>query len=366
MYRADIDEFVFTRYADSDALRLRGTSTRYAAIVAIGADRLDIPRQRRVLGGRTGVEFVAMLVDRLPAVTNLGDVALICWAAAQSAPHLLPAALARLRAVDQPGRPRYVVEAAWVVSALAAARPHADVEADLTRARARLLNSKRRHSPLFPHATGPGLVSWYRTHVACYADQVYPIQALALLHASGDDPTALQAADACAQRICRLQGADGQWWWHYDARTGGLVESYPVYTVHQHAMGPMALLDLADAGGQLHLDAIESGLGWLSNPPELRTPDRATRPMLFDEDGVTWRKVYRGDPRKVVRAARALGTRVNSRTRLSTLDRIYRPSAIDRECRPYEFGWLLYAWLERDTSDRHTAGINTHRHNNQG
>jgi hypothetical protein len=33
--------------------------------------------------------------------------------------------------------------------------------------------------------------------------------------------------------------------------------------------------------------------------------------------------------------------------RLSALDRMYRPTSLDRECRPYEFGWMLFAWLGR-------------------
>jgi hypothetical protein len=23
---------------------------------------------------------------------------------------------------------------------------------------------------------------------------------------------------------------------------------------------------------------------------------------------------------------------------------VYRPLSVDRECRPYEFGWMLHAW----------------------
>ena len=82
-----------------------------------------------------------------------------------------------------------------------------------------------------------------------FAAQVYPIQALARLHRSADDQEALAVANSVAAAICTAQGEAGQWWWHYDGRTGGVVEGYPVYSVHQHAMGPMALLDLAEAGG---------------------------------------------------------------------------------------------------------------------
>src|SRR5205085_4135860 len=127
------------------------------------------------------------------------------------------------------------------------------------RARDTLLTSRHKGSPLFPHATGPGLLPWYRTHVACFADQVYPIQALARLYHSGNDADALAAAEECAARICELQGDGGQWWWHYDARTGRVIEGYPVYSVHQHAMAPMALLDLAEAGGSGRMADIARG-----------------------------------------------------------------------------------------------------------
>lgn len=344
MYRPDTDEFVFTRAAGSDGrVESRGTSTRYAAIVALGAGLLAEPEQRRVLRGRSVEDLVTILIDRLGRVDNVGDVALVCWAAAEVDHPRLAEALARLGEVDASPRPRYVVEAAWVLDALVAARGHADVEARLARARERLLASRHVGSPVFPHATASGLVPWYRGHVACFADQVYPIQALARLHRSADDAQALRAATECADRICQLQGSGGQWWWHYDARNGRLVEGYPVYTVHQHAMAPMALLDLADAGGGDYREPIERGLRWISGPDELGPQGES---MVLDADGVTWRKVWRGDPGKLVRAAHGLTSRVLPTRRAPGVDRLYRPGAIDRECRPYEFGWLLFTWLD--------------------
>lgn len=80
--------------------------------------------------------------------------------------------------------------------------------------------------------------------------------------------------------------------------------------------------------------------------PELAGPTGTPRePMIREELGVTWRKVYRGDPKKAVRAARGLTTRVAPHARLAPLDLLFRPRAVDRECRPYEFGWMLFAWL---------------------
>ena len=264
----------------------------------------------------------------------------MCWAAAEGGHADLDHALQRLAALDQPERPVDVVSAAWVVSALAAARPLADVERHLAAARQRLLAA--RGPAVYPHTTGPD-TPWYRAHVGSFADQVYPIQALARLHRSADDPEALAVAGTVAGAICSAQGAGGQWWWHYDSRTGAVVEGYPVYSVHQHAMGPMALLDLADAGGDGHLDAIRRGLRWLAGPPEGRSGRLG--PLVLDEPPITWRKVARADHRKIVRGLRAASTRIVPGARVAALDRVYPPGVVDHECRPYELGWLLYTWL---------------------
>jgi hypothetical protein len=38
---------------------------------------------------------------------------------------------------------------------------------------------------------------------------------------------------------------------------------------------------------------------------------------------------------------------------LPGLDRAFPPDLIDHECRPYELGWLLYAWLPAREVARH-------------
>jgi hypothetical protein len=346
----DNGEFVFTVTGQAVAdqhgaaggwrLRRAGTSLRYGAITALGLLRLPEPDQRTVLGGMTAIDLVGQQTKRIDEISGLGDAALVCWAAAEGGHADLDHALRRLAALDQPERPVDVVSAAWVVSALAAARPLADVERHLAAARQRLLAA--RGPVVYPHTTGRN-TPWYRAHVGSFADQVYPIQALARLHRSADDPEALAVAGTVAGAICSAQGAGGQWWWHYDSRTGAVVEGYPVYSVHQHAMGPMALLDLADAGGDGHLDAIRRGLRWLAGPPEGRSASPAQ--MVLDEPPITWRKVARADHRKVVRGLRAASTRIVPGARIAALDRVYPPGVVDHECRPYELGWLLYTWL---------------------
>jgi hypothetical protein len=342
----DNGEFVFTVTGERSTsqpgpggtwrLRRAGMSLRYGAITALGLLRLPEPDQRTVLAGMTAEDLVGQLAKGIDEISGLGDAALVCWAAAECGHGDTEHALQHLAALDQAERPVDVVSAAWVVSALAAARPVADVERHLAAARQRLLAA--RGAAVYPHTTGPG-APWYRAHVGSFADQVYPIQALARLHRSADDPEALAVAGTVAGAIVSAQGAGGQWWWHYDSRSGAVVEGYPVYSVHQHAMGPMALLDLADAGGDGHLDAIRRGLRWLAGPPE------GAAELILDEPPITWRKIARADHRKVVRGLRAASTRIVPGARVAALDRVYPPGVVDHECRPYELGWLLYTWL---------------------
>lgn len=313
-----------------------GKSMRYAAIAVLGLLRLPQQAQRRVLDGDTCDSLISRLTKGMSEMTSRADVALLCWAAAEAGHGELPLALSRLAELDPPESPGYVVDAAWVVSALIAARRQADVEEHLARARRGLLAA--RGAVLYPHVAGGG-AAWYRAHVGSFADQVYPLQALARLHASADDPEAFAVADEVADKICAAQGKAGQWWWHYDSRNGSVVEGFPVYSVHQHAMAPMALLDFADAGGPCHLQAICRGLRWLSNPPE------TDEELIVGDPPITWRKVARRDPRKAVRGLRALSTRLYPEWRLPLLDTIAPPGAVDHECRPYELGWLLMTWL---------------------
>ena len=124
---------------------------------------------------------------------------------------------------------------------------------------------------------------------------------------------------------------------YIDSRTGDVVERYPVYSVHQYAMAPMALTELAAAGGRDHDGSVRRGLAWLQIHPE------CVEPLVAPDLGVVWRKVGRREPAKAARTVAALASRVHAGTSVSGVDRLWPPGRVDYECRPYELGWLLYA-----------------------
>lgn len=333
------------RGVDGPRLERESHDPIYDAIVALGVSRLPQDRQRVVLGGPDAAEFSRLVAERATGEADLGAVALAAWAAAEVDGVRAPLLWARLRDALTVDDPLLTVDVAWALSASVAAMSaepgHDAAVAEVAdAARGRLL-AVQGPQGLFPRAAAGGVQRW-RAHVGCFADEVYPIQALARLARATGDGEALAAADRCAQRVCELQGPDGQWWWHYDARTGAVVEPFPVYSVHQHAMAPMALLDLLDCGGADHRTAVAAGLRWLSTHPEVFVE------LVDDRHQVVWRKVGRREPPKAARAAGALQTSLLPGSRVPGVDRLLPPTVVDYECRPYELGWILYAWLDPD------------------
>lgn len=319
-------------------LQLEGRNLRYAAIVALGASYLDIPQQRDILGGETAAEFIQSAVGWTEKSSDAGALALVAWAAAEIAQQNAENIFQRLQSLLVHGAPVSTVECAWALSAAVAAHRLRDTQ-ELCTIAADRLRAAQRQSGLFPHMLPSNAGGRFRSHVGSFADQVYPIQALSRLSALMNDKSLLAAAEACASKICHHQGPFGQWWWHYDIRTGDLVEGYPVYSVHQHAMGPMVLFELLEAGGTDYRNNIVRGLKWFTERPEIDID------LISEEHGVVWRKVGRKEPTKAVRSISAVTTALKPGAHMPGLNRIFPPQEVDYECRPYELGWILYAWL---------------------
>ncbi|TGN30647.1 hypothetical protein [Aeromicrobium chenweiae] len=338
-YDAGTGEFAQTVRRSNEPgvpVRREGTSLRYAAMAALGLSRLDLGEQRAVLGGITAAELARATGVLALEQPDPGAVAIAAWAVAEVAGTVDVALFSRLGAEISSGRPIETVALSWMVTAAVAAG--GDLLAMGGAMSARLL-AEQGPDGIFPHVVPAGSQNRWRRHVGSFADQVYPVQALARMSRASGDTELLQAAERTADRICALQGPDGQWWWHYDARTGDVVERYPVYSVHQHAMAPMTLFDLAEAGGTDRTAEIVRGLRWLDDHPEV------DEPLVADTVGLIWRKAGRREPAKAVRRISAVTTALRPGMHLPGLDRAFPATRVDHECRPYELGWLLYAWL---------------------
>ena len=335
MWRPEGDFYAFRlRRSGAETVR-EGISRRYTAITAIGLATETGPDRATALGPVTLRGLTDRLLRDVAGVANLGDVALTVWASAATGQGDLEAAVDRLRRLRPDSDAHPAVEVAWSLAALCVAATAADT--DLRGRLASRLVESLGPSGVFPHLLGGG--GGLRSHVSCFADMVYPIQALALYHRLVGDRAALQAAERAADVICRHQGPAGQWWWHYDCRTGSVLEGYPVYAVHQDAMAPMALFALAEASGRDVGEPVARGLAWLEASPELGGGSLVDRGA-----GLIWRKVARREPGKLSRGLQAAASRLHPRLRVPLAGALFPPGAIDYEDRPYHLGWLLHAF----------------------
>jgi hypothetical protein len=334
-----------TKAAGNWVERLEGENLRYAAMVALGLSKTPESTQRQVLGFGTAADLAELVSKRAEAAIDDGAVALAAWAAAEAG-HFHAAPLFRRLAERLSSTvPMPTVVCAWVLIAALAARRFGNMWDVAAPAHKRLLAANG-DSGLFRSIDPASAGGRIRAHIGCFADQVYPIMALSRLGAAIGDPDAMKMAETCARLICEAQGSAGQWWWHYDTRTGRVAEGFPVYSVHQHAMAPMALFELREAGGSDYLPEIAKGLDWLGERPE------TTAALICADKGVIWRKVGRHEPGKAARAIAAMAATISPTLHVRGLDIIFPPGRIDYECRPYELGWLLYAWLSAGIARR--------------
>ena len=315
----------------------QGRNLRYAAISSLGLAQVSESEQRQALDGLTARSLVKEVTRQARRHTDPGAVALAAWAAAEVGGTCDVVLFDRMSEWLSSSEPLPTVDVSWMLTAALAARSLGDTHSVLAGASRRLLEAQGARG-IFPHALPAASLGRWRSHIGCFADQVYPIQALARLAAASGSQEALDAANRCAARICELQGPAGQWWWHYDVRDGSVVEGYPVYSVHQHAMAPMALFDLHECGGDDHRRSVARGLQWLTTHPEVFD-------ALVDADNdVVWRKVGRREPAKAARKLSAVTTSLHAGWHVPGVDAAMPPTQVDHECRPYELGWLLYAW----------------------
>ncbi|MCK4782709.1 MAG: hypothetical protein KAV87_03085 [Desulfobacteraceae bacterium] len=288
-------------------------------------------------------DFWEHIESRSNEIDNAGDLGLAIWAGVES--DVDDARILAERLAEKWTRMRRAcnaVELAWVVQGMTClSQRHSmtdEMNSVLKDAHDRLMDLYCQDTRLLARHNRKGAGGFVSRHIACFADQVYPILALASYGQAFDDGESIEAAVAVADTMCLLQGNEGQWWWHYDVKTGTVVEEYPVFSVHQDGMAPMALLAIDRVAGTDHSSFIEKGMMWLNRSNELNAA------MVLHEQGVIWRDIHRREIGKMYRLARGL-------LFTAGLGKAHRLSGknvfgyvVNRECRPYHLGWILYAW----------------------
>lgn len=233
--------------------------------------------------------------------------------------------------------PLTTMETAWLVSGLIhEVQRSGDAQARLALevVEGELLARYRSDTQVFVHSSDNApVLHRVRKFVANFADQIYSVQALSFLSIAAGNRAALAAAEGSARRLVELQGPLGQWWWHYDPRDGTVAQGFPVYSVHQHAMAPMALMSLAAAGGADYRARVDLSHDWVrQNELGVDLLDRGA--------GTIWRDIelVEGEIERVVRHTRSVFG-----WKPSDGGTVAANLKINYETRPYEWAWCLFA-----------------------
>jgi hypothetical protein len=340
------DLFVFTVRPSGPA----GQSLRYTCITLIGL----IAAARA--GWRLQLDVARLLqrtTERREEITNPGELGLLLWCLADYHERATPAQLDILRRLPIESDALATLtstELGWLVSGLSRTAQlvpgRADV-ADLAYAAYRALTANQSELTglfCFGGRAGGRFRRRLRRQLGFFDNQVYGIHAAVDYYRAFDDATALAAARRCVDQILAAQGPLGQWAWHYDVRSGAVVDRYPVYSVHQHGMGPMALRAVTDATGRRFDEPIARSVAWVFGANELGDT------MLDHDRNVIWRSIRRRSAhRKLIHLFKLLSVArlQRARERLARMANTRGQLERDLECRPYELGWLLLALARR-------------------
>lgn len=332
--------FCYAVRRTDNGLCKEGVSLRYTIISLLGLHRFEAQ------DGRSPIDIesiLARLLENVGAIDNLGDVGLLIWLCALVSPDRLERNFSNLsirQSLDKypDARKGKTTEIAWFLAGLShstlAQSQGAGGLKDLSMQTFEMLKRNYGAKGIFGHKNKSSLAGILRGRIGCFADQVYAIYALSMFAKAYGNQEALKMAVNCAEAICRLQGPLGQWWWHYDSTTGRVIGKYPVFSVHQDGMAPMALFALSEDTGPKFIGPILKGLKWIGGSNELGFN------MIDTSENMIWRSFYRKRNRRYYDEALALTGFSDNKGQHEGLKILF-------ECRPYHFGWLLYAFADK-------------------
>jgi hypothetical protein len=173
----------------------------------------------------------------------------------------------------------------------------------------------------------------YRRGVVSFGSLVYFLRAMHEAAGTLGDDRAAEAFREGVARAIALQGPQGEWPWMIDVARGCAFDRYPVFAVHQDSMSMLFLLPAVAAGVPGASESIERSLRWVQGENEL-----ALRMFVDEPFFLAYRAIERDErAAKARRYARWLAHAEGEAAPAGSL-------RVNRECRSYHLGWILYAW----------------------
>lgn len=339
MFVAEKQLFCYRLIHTSQGMVSEGLSPRYTIMTLLGLHELERTGARSPFDVNA---IYASFARDMSWIHGAGDLGLLIWLTAAFAPDQIDGLFRRCNletALDRyaDAREARTMELAWFLAglshaALACPEKLSDLRNLAVETHHRLEKNQGK-SGFFGHqSTTKSVAGFFRGRIGSFADQIYPIYAMSKFAVAFQVEAASIAALACAKAVCESQGELGQWWWLYDSQTGRVSSKYPVYSVHQQGMAPMGLIAAEEATGHSFQEPIYKGLRWIAGANELGEDMRDISQNLI------WRCIYPEQKySKYLNVVRSLFRLPSARFSAADLRILY-------EDRPYELGWLLYAF----------------------
>lgn len=316
-----------------------GNSLRYTLISLLGLNRYENHIAQSPIDIK---KTLGSVISKINQENNVGDLGLLIWACTMIEPAYLKEIpvdtnIEVLNSKYEDFKFRKTTELSWLLTGLSLflslneERPKGIEK--LAEYVYKMLRKNYGGKGIFGHQGFNSITGLVRGRIGSFADQVYPIYAFCKFALVRSDSDALKIAQECGEKICEQQGPFGQWWWHYDAMSGKVIGRYPVYSVHQDGMAPMALYELQRATGVNIEHNILKGLRWISGDNELNFD------LIDFNRNVIWRSFYRGKYNLYFDELKSL-------IGFSRENYDYKDLVVLKESRPYCLGWLLYAFAD--------------------
>lgn len=300
------------------------SSIRASAVVLIGlarADEFSIDHGFSIGSLRTGLLNSIGL-----AGVTAGELGLALWAEAAAdgaATDEIFGEIRRRLPLDTSRMP--LEELAWLVSGMAEAETDRDLLSEMTRA----LEDRTERSGLFAdsHRRLSG-------GLGPIGSQFHAVVALAKVETSDAGSDAGGKVAPAIRALAGLQRPDGGWPGVVDPKRGRIAEVYPIFTVNQLALAPMAFRQRSASEG----DPIETGIDWARGSNalgfDLVHPDEARI-----DHGIVPRRHVGSLLRGVGKAARM----IRGEARELPPDDLILDPHVSAE----DLGWILEAWAGR-------------------
>jgi hypothetical protein len=333
MYLPDQFKFALKKKVLYNTFQLEDSSIRYTLINLIGlhkAESHNIPINIDIN------KILLHQINNAEKYNGVGEIGLLLWSAALISPENIPNILTRVNFKTilmsfKDAKSKLTTELSWLLTGLLMASTFCEeFKSSIGNLTEKVYSEIRNNyggTGIFKHQTNNTIVGKFRAHIATFADQIYTIYAFSLYSQQTNNKEALLIARECALKLCELQGNDGEWMWHYNSKTGNIVNSYPIYSVNQLALAPIALSAIQKASGIDFSIYINKGLEFILKNNSNEIIDMKRNIILDGISSNTMQRKFNSTFNFVRKVQKSKDGKIKSM----------------QECSSYNYGWILHA-----------------------